>query len=97
MGPMAEARVSPVGECPRPAADMASDRHWGAGWGTRHYTEVDARRELVEVLPQARASWESLDEEWGAPQAGNRAPVPRMVQANTFAFADAEEDDEVKV
>lgn len=97
LGPMAEARVSPVGECPRPAADMASGRHWGAGWGTRHYTEVDARRELVEVLPQARASWESLDEEWGAPQAGSRAPVPRMVQANTFEFADAEEDDEVKV
>lgn len=97
LGPMAEARVIPVGECPRPPADMASGRHWGTGWGTRHYTEVDARRELVEVLPQARASWESLDEEWGAPQAGSRAPVPRMVQANTFEFADAEEDDEVKV
>ncbi|XP_032974022.1 cdc42 effector protein 1 isoform X2 [Rhinolophus ferrumequinum] len=97
LSPMAEARVSPVGECPRPPADMASGRHWGAGWGTRHYTEVDARRELMEVLPQARASWESLDEEWGAPQAGSRAPVPRMVQANTFEFADAEEDDEVKV
>lgn len=98
---MAEARASPLGECPRAPADMAPGRHWGAGWsgsrGSRHYTEMDARQELVKVLPQGRASWESLDEEWGAPQAGSRAPVPSTVQANTFAFADAEEDDEVKV
>nr|KAF6367874.1 CDC42 effector protein 1 [Myotis myotis] len=100
-GPVAEARASPVGECPRAPADMAPGRHWGAGWsgsrGSRHYTEMDARQELVKVLPQGRASWESLDEEWGAPQAGSRAPVPSTVQANTFEFADAEEDDEVKV
>ncbi|XP_066114859.1 cdc42 effector protein 1 isoform X2 [Saccopteryx bilineata] len=100
-GPAAEARASLVGECPRAPADMAPGRHWGAGWGgsqgSRHYTEMDARRELVKVLPQGRASWESLDEEWGAPQAGSRAPVPSTVQANTFEFADAEEDDEVKV
>lgn len=101
LGPVAEARASLVGECPRAPADMAPGRHWGAGWsgsrGSRHYTEMDARRELVKVLPQGRASWESLDEEWGAPQAGSRAPVPSTVQANTFEFADAEEDDEVKV
>lgn len=100
-GPAAEARASPVGECPRAPADMAPGRHWAAGWsgsrGSRHYTEMDARQELVKVLPQGRASWESLDEEWGAPQAGSRAPVPSTVQANTFEFADAEEDDEVKV
>ncbi|XP_016078753.1 PREDICTED: cdc42 effector protein 1 [Miniopterus natalensis] len=100
LGPVAEAKASLVGECPRAPADMAPGRHWGAGWsgsrGSRHYTEMDARRELVKVLPQGRASWESLDEEWGAPQAGSRASVPSTVQANTFEFADAE-DDEVKV
>lgn len=101
MGPVAEARVNPVGECPRAPAAVASGRHWGAGcggsWDNCHHAEIDARRELVEVPPQARASWESLDEKWRAPQAGSRAPVPSSVQANTFEFADAEEDDEVKV
>ncbi|KAJ8791655.1 hypothetical protein J1605_020377 [Eschrichtius robustus] len=101
LGPTAEARASPVGERPCAPADVGPGRHWGAGWGgsqsSRHYTEMDARRELVEVLPQARASWESLDEEWGPPQAGSRAPVPSTVQADTFKFAEAEEDDEVKV
>lgn len=101
LGPVAEVRAGPVGEGPQEPADatIALGRHWGASWrGSRHYTEVDARRELVGVLPQARASWESLDEEWGPPRAGNRTPVPSTVQANTFGFADAEEeDDEVKV
>ncbi|XP_036923965.1 cdc42 effector protein 1 [Sturnira hondurensis] len=101
LGPAAEARSSLVGECPRAPADMAPGRHWGTGWGvgrgSLHYTEMDARQELVKVLPQGRASWESLDEEWEAPQAASRAPVPSTVQTNTFAFADAEEDDEVKV
>ncbi|XP_048657661.1 cdc42 effector protein 1 isoform X4 [Marmota marmota marmota] len=97
LGPVAEVRANPLGEGPRGPADMALGRRWGAGWGgSRHYTEMDARRELVEVLPQARGSWESL-EEWRAPTAGIRAPVPSTVQAHTFAFADAEEDDEVKV
>nr|XP_026265960.1 cdc42 effector protein 1 [Urocitellus parryii]XP_026265961.1 cdc42 effector protein 1 [Urocitellus parryii] len=98
LGPVAEVRANPLGEGPRGPADMALGRRWGAGWGgSRHYTEMDARRELVEVLPQARGSWESLEEEWRAPPAGIRAPVPSTVQAHTFAFADAEEDDEVKV
>lgn len=101
LGPAAEARASLMGECPRVPADMAPGRPWGAGWGggrgSRHYTEMDARQELVRVLPQGRASWESLDEEWEAPQAGSRAPVPSTVQTNAFAFADAEDDDEVKV
>ena len=100
LGPVAEVRASPVEEYPRAPADAAPGRPWGAGWGDRqgslHYTELDGLRELGGVLPQARASWESLDEEWGAPQAGSRAPVPSTVQANTFEFADAE-DDEVKV
>lgn len=90
-----------MGESPRAPADMAAGLHRGAGWGgsrgSHHYTEMAARQELVKVLPQGRASWESLDEEWGAPQADSRAPVPSTVQANTFEFADAEEDDEVKV
>lgn len=77
---------------PRAPADMAPGRHWGAGWGD---SQGGSWRELQGVLPQARASWDSLDEEWG--QAGSRAPVPSTVQANTFEFADAEEDDEVKV
>ena len=98
MGPVAEVKASPVGGGPRGPAGPALGRHWGAGWdGGRHYPEMDARQERVEVLPQARASWESLDEEWRAPQAGSRTPVPSTVQANTFEFADAEEDDEVKV
>ncbi|XP_070455822.1 cdc42 effector protein 1 isoform X2 [Equus przewalskii] len=98
LGPLAEGRASPVGERPLPPADMAPGRQWGAGWGgSHHYTATDARQELVGVLPQTRASWESMDDEWGAPRAGSRAPVPSTVQANTFEFADAEEDDEVKV
>nr|XP_012642627.1 cdc42 effector protein 1 [Microcebus murinus]XP_012642628.1 cdc42 effector protein 1 [Microcebus murinus] len=97
LGPVAEVRASPVAEGPRAAADQADGRHRGAGWGgSRPYTEVDAWHELAGALPQARASWQSLDEEW-APRAGGRAPVPSTVQANTFEFADAEEDDEVKV
>lgn len=98
LGPLAEGRASLVGERPLPPADMAPGRQWGAGWGgSHHYTATDARQELVGVLPQTRASWESMDDEWGAPRAGSRAPVPSTVQANTFEFADAEEDDEVKV
>lgn len=99
-GVTAESRAGTVAEGPRaPAATAgALGRHWGASWGpSRPYTEMDARRELVGVLPQARASWESLDEEWPPPEAGSRTPVPSAVQANTFGFADAEEDDEVKV
>uniref|UniRef100_A0A8C0S3A8 CRIB domain-containing protein n=1 Tax=Canis lupus familiaris TaxID=9615 RepID=A0A8C0S3A8_CANLF len=91
-GLLAEVRASPVEDYPRAPADMAPGRHWGAGWGD---SQGGSWRELQGVLPQARASWDSLDEEWG--QAGSRAPVPSTVQANTFEFADAEEDDEVKV
>ncbi|KAL4678408.1 hypothetical protein H8957_008011 [Semnopithecus entellus] len=98
LGPVAEVKASPVGGGPRGPAGPALGRHWGAGWGgSCHYPEMNARQERVEVLPQARASWESLDEEWRAPQAHSRTPVPSTVQANTFEFADAEEDDEVKV
>nr|XP_002831143.3 cdc42 effector protein 1 isoform X1 [Pongo abelii]XP_054399367.1 cdc42 effector protein 1 isoform X1 [Pongo abelii]XP_054399368.1 cdc42 effector protein 1 isoform X1 [Pongo abelii]XP_054399369.1 cdc42 effector protein 1 isoform X1 [Pongo abelii]XP_054399370.1 cdc42 effector protein 1 isoform X1 [Pongo abelii]XP_054399371.1 cdc42 effector protein 1 isoform X1 [Pongo abelii]XP_054399372.1 cdc42 effector protein 1 isoform X1 [Pongo abelii] len=98
LGPVAEVKASPVGGGPRGPAGPALGRHWGAGWdGGHHYPEMDARQERVEVLPQARASLESLDEEWRVPQAGSRTPVPSTVQANTFEFADAEEDDEVKV
>ncbi|XP_026963375.1 cdc42 effector protein 1 [Sagmatias obliquidens] len=101
LGPTAEARASPVGERPCAPAGVGPGRHWGAGRGgsqsSCHYAEMGARRELVEALPQARASWESLDEGWGPPQAGSRASVPSTVQANTFKFAEAEEDDEVKV
>ncbi|XP_053439994.1 cdc42 effector protein 1 [Nycticebus coucang] len=96
LGPGAEVRTSPVGEGPPVATDPALSRHWGAGWqGGHHYSKMDAQRELVGVLPQA-PSWESLEEEQ-VPQAGNRTPVPTTVQANTFQFADTEEDDEVKV
>uniref|UniRef100_A0A8C6RL40 CDC42 effector protein 1 n=1 Tax=Nannospalax galili TaxID=1026970 RepID=A0A8C6RL40_NANGA len=99
LGPMAEVRVSPVREDPQVPPDMALGRHWGAGWGgsqgSRHYTEMDARRELVGVLPQVQGSWESLNEEWTAPPS-SRAHVPSTVQANAFEFTDAEED-EVKV
>lgn len=101
LGPTAEAGASPVGERPCAPAGVGPGRHWGAGHGgsqsSCHYAEMGARRELVEALPQARASWESLDEGWGPPQAGSRASVPSTVQANTFKFAEAEEDDEVKV
>ncbi|XP_008065530.1 LOW QUALITY PROTEIN: cdc42 effector protein 1 [Carlito syrichta] len=98
LGPVAEVRASLVGEGPRAPADLARGRHWGSGWsGSRHYTQMDAQKQLEEGLPQAQASWESLDEEWGAPQAGSRASVPSTVQANAFGFADAEEDEEVKV
>ncbi|KAK2491399.1 hypothetical protein MC885_020895 [Smutsia gigantea] len=98
-GPVAEVRASPVGECPHIPADMTSGRHWGAAVsGSRcHYTDMDARPELVEVMSQAGASWESLDEEQGTTQAGCRASVPSTVQANTFGLIDADEDDEVKV
>ncbi|XP_077024870.1 cdc42 effector protein 1 [Tamandua tetradactyla] len=96
-GPVAEAKASPAGDGHRARIDIASGRCWGAGQGSCHYTEVDARQELVEGLPQAQGSWESLDEEWGAAQAGSRASVPSTVQANPFMFADAEEEDEVKV
>lgn len=101
LGPVAEARASAVGEGPRAPAGEGPGRHWGAVSGgsqsRRHYTDVDARGERVGALSQVRASWGSLDEEWGASQAGSRTPVPSTVQANTFEFADAEEDDEVKV
>ncbi|KAM6162302.1 cdc42 effector protein 1 [Erethizon dorsatum] len=100
LGPGTEVRASLVGEGPRAPADMGLGRHWGASWGgaqgIRHYVEVDAQQEPMEVLPQAQGSWESLEEEWRAPREGGRAPVPSTVQADTFEFADAE-DDEVKV
>ncbi|XP_048211786.1 cdc42 effector protein 1 [Perognathus longimembris pacificus] len=92
------------GEGPRgaPGAALGGSGHRAAGWragpGGRHYTEMDARRELAGVLPQVRGSWESLDEEWRAPRADSSPPVPRTVQAGAFRFADEEEeDDEVKV
>lgn len=84
-------------EGPQVPPDMAFGRHWGHSQASRHYTEMDARRELARVLPRGQGSWESLDEELRAPLASSRAPVPSTVQANTFTFADAEEDDEVKV
>ncbi|XP_037703980.1 cdc42 effector protein 1 [Choloepus didactylus] len=100
-GPVAEAKASPAGGGHRARLDVASGRCWGAGWSVDrvscHYTKVDAQREQVEVLPQAQASWENLDEAWGAPQAGSRASVPSTVQANTFEFADAEDEEEIKV
>lgn len=97
---VAEVKPIPVGENPQMLPNMAFGRH-GASWGTsrasRHYTEMDARQELAGVLPQVHGSWESLNEEWSAPAASDRAPVPSTVQVNSFEFADAEEDDEVKV
>lgn len=100
LGPVAEVKPNPVGEGPQVPSKMAFDRR-GASWGairaSRHYTEMDARRELAGVLPQVHGSWESLNEEWSAPPASSRAPVPSTVQANAFEFADADEDDEVKV
>lgn len=105
LGPVAEGKPSPVGENPQVPPNMAFGKS-GAGWGasrgasraSRHYTEMDARRELAGVLPQVHASWESLnEEEWSAPPASARAPVPSTVQVHAFEFADAEEDDEVKV
>uniref|UniRef100_A0A8C6HT61 CDC42 effector protein 1 n=1 Tax=Mus spicilegus TaxID=10103 RepID=A0A8C6HT61_MUSSI len=100
LGPAAEAKPSPVGEGPQVPSKMAFDRHgasWGASRASRHYTEMDARRELAGVLPQVHGSWESLNEDWSTPPASVRAPVPTSVQVNAFEFADAEEDDEVKV
>ncbi|KAL1767527.1 cdc42 effector protein 1 [Sigmodon hispidus] len=96
LGPVAEVKPSPVEENPQVPSNMAFSR-LGASWASRHYTEVDARRELTGVLPQVHSSWESLNEEWNAPPVSSRAPVPSIVQANAFEFADAEEDDEVKV
>ncbi|XP_036064883.1 cdc42 effector protein 1 [Onychomys torridus] len=100
LGPVAEVKPSPVGENPQVPPNMAFGKRgasWGANRASRHYTELDARRELAGVLPQVHSSWESLNEEWSAPPASSRAPVPSMVQVNAFEFADAEEDDEVKV
>lgn len=101
LGPVAEVKPSPVGEGPRVPSNMAFDRRgasWRASRASRHYTEMDARQELTGVLPQGHGSWESLNEDWRASPAGSvRAPVPSTVQVNAFAFADAEEDDEVKV
>lgn len=100
LGPVAEVKPNPMGEGPQVPSKMAFDRR-GASWGairaSRHYTEMDARRELAGVLPQVHGSWESLNEEWSAPPASSRAPVPSTVQASAFEFADADEDDEVKV
>ncbi|KAL6039472.1 hypothetical protein STEG23_034288 [Scotinomys teguina] len=100
LGPVAEAKPSPAGENPQVAPNMAFGKcgaSWGANRASRHYTEMDARRELAGVLPQVHSSWESLNEEWSVPPASGRAPVPSTVQVNAFEFADAEEDDEVKV
>ncbi|KAM5289013.1 cdc42 effector protein 1 [Ctenodactylus gundi] len=88
-GPAAEDRAGPPREAPRAPADTALSRQWGGSQGSRHYPEGDVR-------PQAWGSWENLDREWRAPLAGSRTPVPSTVQADTFEFADAE-DDEVKV
>ncbi|KFO36702.1 cdc42 effector protein 1 [Fukomys damarensis] len=92
LGPGVDVRASLVGE--EIPGDMALGRHRGASQGgtqgSRHCTEVDAGQEPTE------GSWESLEEEWRAPRAGGRASVPSSVQADTFEFADAE-DDEVKV
>ncbi|XP_005379264.1 PREDICTED: cdc42 effector protein 1 [Chinchilla lanigera] len=100
LGPGAEVRAGLVGEGPRAPADTAFSRHWGASWSgaqhTHHSSEVETQWKPKEVLPEAQGSWESLKEEWRAPRAGDRTPVPSTVQANTFEFADAE-DDEVKV
>lgn len=89
-----------MGEGPPVPSNAAFGRR-GVSWGTsrasHHYTEMDARRELAGVLPQVHGSWESLNEEWSAPPSGSRVPVPSTVQVNAFEFADAEEDDEVKV
>ncbi|XP_005354286.1 cdc42 effector protein 1 [Microtus ochrogaster] len=100
LGAVAEIKPSPVGENPQVLPNMAFGRHgasWGASRASRHYTEMDARRELAGVLPQVHGSWESLNEEWSAPPTSDRTPVPSTVQVNSFEFADAEEDDEVKV
>lgn len=100
MGPVAEVKASPVGEGPQVPPNMAFGRRgdsWGTSRASRHYTEMDARRELAGVLPQVHGSWESLTEDWSGPPASGRAPVPSTVQANAFEFADAEEEDEVKV
>lgn len=100
LGPVAEVKPSPVGEGSQVPSNMAFDSRgasWGASRASRHYTEMDARRELAEVLPQVHGSWESLNEEWSAPPTSGRAPVPSTVQVNAFEFADTEEDDEVKV
>lgn len=100
LGTVAEVKPSPMGENPQVLPNMAFGRpraSWGASRASRHYTEMDARRELAEVLPQVHSSWESLNEEWSTPPASDRAPVPSTVQVNSFEFADAEEDDEVKV
>ncbi|MEJ1271535.1 CDC42 effector protein (Rho GTPase binding) 1 [Cricetulus griseus] len=97
---VAETKPSPVGENPQVPPNMPFGRcgaSWGASRASRHYTEMDARRELAGVLPQVHGSWESLNEEWSAPPTSGRAPVPSTVQVNAFEFADAEEDDEVKV
>lgn len=100
LDPVAEVKPSPVGENPQVPPGMAFGG-CGAGWGanraSRHYTEMHARQELAGVLPQVHGSWESLNEEWSAPPASGRAPVPSTVQASAFEFADTEEDDEVKV
>ncbi|KAM6215157.1 cdc42 effector protein 1 [Rhynchocyon petersi] len=96
-GSKTEMKPNSTPESPHAPADMASSRHWGAGWVSgHHHTETGTQPGQTEA-PQVQASWESLDEEWGVSQAGSRAPVPSTVQANAFLFADAEEDDEVKV
>lgn len=84
-------------EGPRVPTDVGGvpSRHWGAGWGgsSQHPTGPSAGS------PRAGGSWESLDGEWGSPRGSGRSPaVPHAVQASSFAFADAEDDDdEVKV
>lgn len=84
-------------EGPRAPAGVggAPSRHWGAGWGasSQHPAGLSAGP------PRAGGSWESLDGEWGAPRGASRPPaVPHAVQTCSFAFADAEdEEDEVKV
>uniref|UniRef100_F6TPT9 CDC42 effector protein 1 n=1 Tax=Ornithorhynchus anatinus TaxID=9258 RepID=F6TPT9_ORNAN len=83
------------------ALDPGSRGRWSEGWAPgRHYSEMGARRELAEVLPQGRGSWESQDEgPWGPGcQTGPRFSVPATVQADSFEFAgEEEEEEEVKV
>ncbi|XP_055458974.1 cdc42 effector protein 1 [Psammomys obesus] len=100
LGPVSEVKPSPVGEGPQVPPNVAFGRRgdsWGASRASRHYTEMDARRELAGVLPQVHGSWESLNEDWSGAPASGRTPVPSTVQINAFEFADAEEEDEVKV
>lgn len=88
------------GEDPKVSADVGGTpgRHGGADRGPA--LELATARELGAGPAQAPGgSWDSLDRQWGTPSRESRLPaVPHTVQVSSFAFADAdEEDDEVKV